>query len=102
MWELNIEPMEELVVTARILHEKIGRHEVDTVMTRRRGLHWLTELSGKRVLVDESATMDAGELGTTLCFTPHKDIAVSAQERAANREMIKKAAVKAMLDQGIW
>ena len=39
MWELNIEPVEELVVTARILHEKIGRHEVDTVMTRRRGLH---------------------------------------------------------------
>ena len=42
MRDLNIEPVEELVVTTKIIHEKIGRHEVDTVMTRRKGLHWLT------------------------------------------------------------
>ena len=47
--------------------------------------------------------MDSGEkLGTTLCFTPHQDIEVSEEERAANRELIKKAAIKAMMDQGIW
>ncbi|MEQ2454931.1 hypothetical protein [Flavonifractor hominis] len=103
MQDLNIEPLEELVVTTKIIHEKIGRHEVDTIMTRRKGLHWLTEMSGKRVLVDESATMDSGEkLGTTLCFTPHKDIEVSEEERAANREMIKKVATKVMIDMGIW
>ncbi len=103
MRDLNIEPVEELVVTTKVIHEKIGRYEVDTVMTRRKGLHWLTEMSGERVLVDESATMDSGEkLGTTLCFTPHQDIQVSEEERAANRELIKKAAIKAMMDQGIW
>lgn len=103
MHDLNIEPLEELEITTKVIHEKIGRYEVDTIMTRRKGLHWLTEMSGVRVLVDESATMDSGEkLGTTLCFTPHKDIEVSEEERAANRELIKKAAIKAMIDRGIW
>ncbi|HJC00052.1 MULTISPECIES: hypothetical protein [Oscillospiraceae] len=103
MHDLNIEPLEELEITTKVIHEKIGRYEVDTIMTRRKGLHWLTEMSGERVLVDESATMDSGEkLGTTLCFTPHKDIEVSEEERAANRELIKKAAIKAMIDRGIW
>ena len=68
--DLNIEPLEELVVTTKTIHEKIGRDEVDTLMTRRKGLHWLTDMSGARVLVDESATMNSGpRLGTTLCFT---------------------------------
>lgn len=101
--DLNIEPLEELVVTTKVIHEKIGRYEVDTIMTRRKGLHWLTDMSGTRVLVDESATMDAGpKLGTTLCLTPHSDVVVSEEERAANRELVKKAAIKAMIDQGIW
>lgn len=103
MRDLNIEPLEELVVTTKIIHEKFGKHEVDTVMTRRKGLHWLTEMSGKRVLVDESATMDAGEkYGTTLCFTPHSDVEISEEERAANRERIIRVATQVLIDQGIW
>ena len=57
MRDLNIEPVEELVVTTKIIHEKIGRHEVDTVMTRRKGLHWLTAMSGERVLVKVNDTL---------------------------------------------
>lgn len=103
MRELNIEPVEELVITTKIIHEKIGRYEVDTVMTRRKGLHWLTAMSGERVLVDESATMDSGpKLGTTLCFTPHSDVEVSEEERAANRELIKRVATDVMIRMGIW
>ena len=101
--DLNIEPLEELVVTTKIIHEKIGRYEVDTLMTRRKGLHWLTEMSGARVLVDESATMDAGpKYGTTLCFTPHSDTPVSEEERAANRARIQKVTAKVLTDLGIW
>ena len=101
--DLNIEPLEELVVTTKIIHEKIGRYEVDTLMTRRKGLHWLTDMSGTRVLVDESATMDSGpKLGTTLCFTPHSDVEVSEEERAANQERIRQVATKVMIDMGIW
>lgn len=101
--KLNIEPLEELVVTVKTVHEKIGRYEADTVITRRKGLHWLTDMSGARVLVDESATMDSGpKLGTTLCFTPHSDVKVSEEERAANRERIKQVATKVMIDMGIW
>ena len=71
MHDLNIEPLEELEITTKVIHEKIGRYEVDTIMTRRKGLHWLTEMSGERVLVDESATMDSGEkLGTTYALRP--------------------------------
>lgn len=101
--DLNIEPLEELEVTVKTVHEKIGRYEADTVITRRKGLHWLTEMSGARVLVDESATMDSGpKLGTTLCFTPHSDVEVSEEERAANRENIKRIATEVMIRMGIW
>ena len=101
--KLNIEPLEELVVTVKTVHEKIGRYEADTVITRRKGLHWLTEMSGARVLVDESATMDSGpKLGTTLCFTPHSDVEVSEEERAKNRENIKRIATEVMIRMGIW
>ena len=103
MGELFIQPLEELTVTTRIIHERIGRYEADTVVTRRKGLHWLTGKDGKRVLVDESVTMDSGEkLGTTLCFMPHRDSPAGGEEAAANRERIRQAAVKAMADRGIW
>ena len=101
--DLNIEPLEELVVTTKTIHEKIGRYEVDTLMTRRKGLHWLTDMSGARVLVDESATMNSGpRLGTTLCFTPHSEVEGSEEERSANRERIRQVATKVMIDMGIW
>lgn len=101
--ELNIEPLEELVVTTKIIPETFGKNHVDTVMTRRKGLHWLTDMGGERVLVDESATMDAGEkYGTTLCYTPHSDEVVSEEERAANRARIKAVATQVMIDMGIW
>lgn len=101
--ELNIEPLEELVVTTKVIHEKIGRCEVDTVMTRRKGLHWLTDMSGARVLVDESATMDSGpKLGTTLCITPHRDVVVTEEEREANRARVRKIATEVMIRMGIW
>lgn len=103
MLELNIKPLEELEVTVKTIHEKIGRYEVDTVITRRKGLHWITDMFGARMLVDESATMDSGpKVGTTLCLTPHSDVEVSEEERAANREMVKKVATKVMIDMGIW
>ena len=103
MRDLNIEPLEELVVTVKTIHETIGKDQVDTIMTRRKGLHWLTEMSGERVLVDESATMDAGpKYGTTLCFTPHSDVEVSEEERAANRAAIQKIATQVLTSQGIW
>ena len=101
--DLNIEPVEELEVTVKTIHETIGEQEVDTIMTRRKGLHWLTERTGKRVLVDESATMDAGpKFGTTLCFTPHQDVEVSEEERAANRANLKRIATEVLVRMGIW
>ena len=103
MLELNIEPLEELVVTTKIIPETFGKNHVNTVMTRRKGLHWLTDMRGERVLVDESATMDAGEkYGTTLCYTPHSDVVVSEEARAANRARIKAVATQVMIDMGIW
>lgn len=101
--ELDIKPLEELTVTVEVVHEKVGRYEVDTVITRRKGLHWLTQPSGTRVLADESVTMDGGpKLGTTLCFTPHTGGETGEGERAANREHLKKCAAKVMADLGLW
>ena len=70
--EMDIEPLEELVVTVESFDEQIGNMLLHTDMTRRRGLHWITDRRGERVLVDESAVMDSGpKMGTTLCYTPH-------------------------------
>ena len=74
-----------------------------TDMTRRRGLHWITDRRGERVLVDESAVMDSGpKMGTTLCYTPHPAVAPTEEERAANRAEIKRIAAQVMVDMGIW
>lgn len=101
--DLNIDPVEELEVTVKTIQETIGAHQVETVVTRRKGLHWLTEMSGARVLVDESATMDAGpKYGMTLCFTPHSDTPVSEEERAANRARIQQVTAQVLTDLGIW
>ena len=101
--DLHIEPLEKLDVTVSTMEETIGKNKVTTVITRRKGLHWLTEISGERVLVDESATMDSGpKYGTTLCFTPHSDVEVSEEERAANRANIQAVAAKVLTDLGIW
>lgn len=101
--ELDIQPLEELTVTEEVVHEKVGRYEVDTVITRRKGLHWLTQPSGTRVQADESVTMDGGpKLGTTLCLTPHMGGEADERERMANREYLKKCAAKVMTDMGIW
>jgi hypothetical protein len=101
--KLQIEPVEELEVTVKTIHETFGTNPVETVVTRRKGLHWITEMSGARVLVVESATMDAGpKYGTTLCFTPHSDTQVSEEERAANRARIQQVTAKVMTDMGIW
>lgn len=101
--ELDIQPLEELTVTVEVVHEKVGRYEVDTLITRRKGQHWLTQPSGTRVLVDESVTMDGGsKLGTTLCFTPHTGGETGEGERTANRERLKRCAAKVMTDMGFW
>ncbi len=101
--ELDIQPLEELTVMVEVVHEKVGRYEVDTVITRRKGLHWLTQPSGTRVLADESVTMDGGyKLGTTLCFTPHTGEEAGEGERMANRERLKRCAAKVMTDMGFW
>ena len=101
--EMDIEPLEELVVTVESFDEQIGDMLLHTDMTRRRGLHWITDRRGERVLVDESAVMDSGpKMGTTLCYTPHSDVVVSEEERAANRARIKAVATQVMIDMGIW
>lgn len=101
--EMDIEPLEELVVTVESFDEQIGNMLLHTDMTRRRGLHWITDRRGERVLVDESAVMDSGpKMGTTLCYTPHPAVAPTEEERAANRAEIKRIAAQVMVGMGIW
>ena len=96
--EMDIEPLEELVVTVESFDEQIGNMLLHTDMTRR-----ITDRRGERVLVDESAVMDSGpKMGTTLCYTPHPAVAPTEEERAANRAEIKRIAAQVMVDMGIW
>lgn len=101
--EMDIEPVEELVITVESFDEQIGNMLLHTDMTRRKGLHWITDRRGERVLVDESAVMDSGpRYGTTLCYTPHPAVEPTAEERAANLAQIKRVAAQVMVDMGIW
>ena len=101
--EMDIEPLEDLVVTVESWDEQIGTMLLHTDMTRRKGLHWITDRRGERVLVDESAVMDSGpKMGTTLCYTPHPAVEATEEERAANRAQIKCVAAQNMVNMGIW
>lgn len=101
--EMDIEPVEELVITVESFDEQIGNMLLHTDMARRKGLHWITDRRGERVLVDESAVMDSGpRYGTTLCYTPHPAVEPTAEERAANLAQIKRVAAQVMVDMGIW
>ena len=100
---LDIEPVEALVVTTEAWDEQIGTATVHTTMIRRRGLHWLTDRRGERVLVDESAVMDSGpRYGSTLCYTPHPAAEATEAERAANRAAVNVIANQVLARLGIW
>lgn len=109
---VQIEPIEDLVTTVWEKDEQFSKMKMHTVFTRRKGLHWFRcfyKKEGRVVertpwtLVVESLTSAAGpKYGCALGMTEYRDVVVTEEERAANRELIKKAAIKAMMDQGIW
>lgn len=105
---VTIEPLEELEVTVKTYPTVISKKRTaNTIQTRRKGLHWFTAVRGDtvripRTLVVESVTMDDGPDGMTLCITEYKDVEVSEEERAANRENIKRIATEVMIRMGIW
>lgn len=101
--QMDIRPLEELVITVEEFDETIGKTTYHTVLTRRKGLHELTDKNGERVLADESAIMDSGpKYGTTLCYTSHRMEEVPEEVRAANLAEIKRVAAQVMVDMGIW
>ena len=105
---VTIEPLEELQVTVKTYPTVISKKRTaNTIQTQRKGLHWFTAVKGNtvrvpRTLVVESATMDAGSDGMTLCITEYTDVKVSEEERLANRENIKRIATEVMIRMGIW
>ena len=41
-------------------------------------------------------------MGVTKCYTMHKEVPPTEEERAAGRRRIQETAVKCLIDQGIW
>ena len=107
-----IEPVEELVVTVKEKKEHFSWTTMDTVITRRKGLHWFSAIVKKPgedhvrtpwTLVVESVTCASGpKQGCSFCLGEYKDVEVSEEERAANRENIKRIATEVMVRMGIW
>jgi hypothetical protein len=74
------------VETIEHITESYNGKEYPVTITRRRGLHTFTTPRGETVLVDLVTIADAGKLGVTTCFTPHRDY--TEEQRAAGRKAI--------------
>lgn len=80
-----------VVVSQAIYTEVIEGKSNQCIMTRKKGLHYVTTITGEEVLCDESATFDRGpKLGVGLCFTRHRDW--TPEETAALEARIKRTA----------
>ena len=101
-----IEPVEELVVTVKEVEKHFSWTTMDTVITRRKGLHWFSAIikkPGEDHVRTESVTCASGpKQGCSFCLGEYKDVEVSEEERAANRENIKRVATDVMIRMGIW
>lgn len=75
-----------------IEHDTIHHNgkEYPATITRRKGLHTLTLSDGEEILVDLVTITDAGKLGTSLAYTPHRDY--TDEQRAAGRKAILETA----------
>ena len=79
----------------------------DVTITRREGLDSYIDLtidpSGTTLLADAATFIDYGpKMGVTKCYTMHKEVQPTEEERAAGRRHIQEVAVKCLIDQGIW
>lgn len=79
----------------------------DVTITRREGLDSYIDLtidpSGTPFLADAATFIDYGpKMGVTKCYTMHKEVPPTEEERAAGRRRIQETAVKCLIDQGIW
>jgi len=90
----------EVIETIQHTTESVGGKEYPITITRRRGLHTYIADDGREILVDAVTITDAGRLGVSCCFTPHKDF--TAEERAVGRKMIQDTLAKIMDEQGLW
>ncbi len=107
-----IEPIEELVVTVKEVEQQFSWTTMNTIITRRKGLHWFSAIKklpeGDHVrtpwtLVVESVTFASDRnQGCSLCLREYKDVEISEEERAANREKVKRIATEVMIRMGIW
>ena len=79
----------------------------DVTITRREGLDSYIDLtidpSGTPFLADAATFIDYGpKMGVTKCYTMHKEVQPTDEERAAGRRHIQVVAVKCLIDLGIW
>lgn len=80
--------------------EMVGGVEYPITIIRRRGVHIYRTEDGREILVDAVTMTDAGKLGISCCFTPHKDY--TAEERANGRKQLQKTLANIMAEQGLW
>ena len=87
------------------MEEKLEENVVETVETWTEeigGETIVATITGEQVLVDESATVDRGKLGVSLCLTPHVEYQPTEEERAEGRRLIQETAAQVLQRMGIW
>lgn len=94
--------MAEIVRTTETYMETVGRKTYPVAVTRlRSGAPFEYEVAPGRVeLVDAVTIFDAGDQGTSLVYTVHRDY--TPEQRAAGRQRIRETLARCMTDQGLW
>ena len=96
-----------VIETVEHLTRTICGKTYDVTITRReRGDSYIDLPLAPRAtpsLADAATLIDYGpKMGVTKCYTMHKEVPPTEEERAAGRRRIQETAVKCLIDQGIW
>lgn len=94
MGEITVEEeQEEITVRGKPFTAKL---------IRRKGLAKYIERNGSECLADEATFYDCGPDGVSRCYTQHKDVEPTEEEREENRRKIQEIVTQCMVRQGIW
>ena len=103
LWEENQDLAGWLSIEGTAVDYPVMHTPEDEEYYLRRAFDRSSSVSGTPFLADAATFIDYGpKMGVTKCYTMHKEVPPTEEERAAGRRRIQETAVKCLIDQGIW
>lgn len=102
LFGVQIFDMGEVTVTEEEVITTVRGKPFVAKMVRRKGLAKYIERNGSECLADEATFCDCGSDGVSRCYTEHKLVEATEEERAENRRKLQEIVTQCMVRQGIW